>query len=329
MRPDRLVAGICPDEVRGSLDALREAVALVAERGERQWTGPWPSYVEGLRAVGAVDLCLARLVEGHADARRILSQAPAVPRPGTYGVWASRSVGTGLTATRDDRGHRVHGEVRFASGVDVVDRVLVPAITHDGEQLLLDVPAERFRPDRSGWVAPGMDASRSFTTHLDTVVGPEDVVGPPGFYLDRPGFLLGGLGPAAVWAGGLRGLARTVAAGLARFAPTPHQLRRLGVLEQRAWEAGLAVDAVAAGIEAADDLRAVAGQVARARTAVVTACDAGLDEVGRIVGPGGLTTDARLARTLADLALYVRQHHLDAEAERAGTAAVTAARRVR
>jgi hypothetical protein len=82
-------------------------------------------------------------------------------------------------------------------------------------------------------------------------------------------------------------------------------------------------------IEGADDPRAVAGEVGRARTCVVAACDAGMDEVGRIVGPGGLTRDARLARTLADLALYVRQHHLDAEAERAGSAAVAAARRAR
>jgi hypothetical protein len=36
-----------------------------------------------------------------------------------------------------------------------------------------------------------------------------------------------------------------------------------------------------------------------------------VDRAPRIVGPGPLSRDAELARALADLALYVRQHHAE------------------
>ena len=43
-----------------------------------------------------------------------------------------------------------------------------------------------------------------------------------------------------------------------------------------------------------------------------------LDEATRVVGPAGLSGTARLARTVADLTIYVRQHHLDLTLESLG-----------
>ena len=54
-----------------------------------------------------------------------------------------------------------------------------------------------------------------------------------------------------------------------------------------------------------------------------TACEQVVDEAERIVGPGGMSGDARLARTLADLAIFVRQHHVDLAHESAGRHALT------
>ena len=47
-----------------------------------------------------------------------------------------------------------------------------------------------------------------------------------------------------------------------------------------------------------------------------------IDEAGKVVGPGGLSRNARLARAIADLGIYVRQHHLDGELEQAGRRAL-------
>lgn len=304
------------DHLRSSPAAMRDAVA------ERVLTHPWDvpttRLVAQLFDVGRIDLTLARLVEGHADAVRILGEAGCSARPGLYGVWASRSAGTGLRAERSAEGWHIGGELRFASGVDVVDRALVTASVENGSHLLFDVAADRFRPDRSTWRTPAMDASRSFTVHADLVVV-EPPVGAQGFYLGRRGFALGGLGVAAVWAGGARSVVDQVADGLRRFTPTAHQLRRVGLMDQQSWQARAVLDHAAAVLDEDAD-RPVHGLVAAARTTVVDACEQVVAEAGRVVGPGGLSTDERLARTLADLTVYVRQHHVDATLENRGRA---------
>ena len=305
-----------PDDLRSSPAAMRDAVAATVLN--QPWTVPMTRLVAQLFEVGRVDLTLARLVEGHADALRILGEAGCPVRPGLYGVWASRSAGTGLRAERSAEGWHLGGELRFASGVDVVDRALVTASVEDGSHLLFDVAADRFRPDRSTWRTPAMDASRSFTVHADLVVA-EPPVGAEGFYLGRRGFALGGLGVAAVWAGGARSVVDQVAAGLRRFSPTAHQLRRVGLMSQQAWQARTVLDHVAAVLDG-DAHRPPQGLVAAARTTVVDACEQVVAEAGRVVGPGGLSTDERLARTLADLTVYVRQHHVDATLESRGRA---------
>ena len=303
-------------DLRTSVPAMRDAVAETVL--SHAWDVPLGRLVSQLFDVGARDLTLARLVEGHADAVRILGEAGCAVRPGLYGVWASRSAGTGLEATRAGDGWQLRGELRFASGVDVVDRALVTASTNDGAYLLFDVAADLFRPDRSTWHTPAMDASRSFTVHAELVAA-EAPVGFPGFYLGRRGFALGGLGVAAVWAGGARSVVDQVTTGLGRFSPTTHQLRRLGVMDQQAWQARAVLDHVAARLDGDPDLPATA-PVAAARTTVVDACEQVVADAGRVVGPGGLSTDERLARTLADLSIYVRQHHVDAALEGRGRA---------
>jgi alkylation response protein AidB-like acyl-CoA dehydrogenase len=151
----------------------------------------------------------------------------------------------------------------------------------------------------------------------------EEPVGGGGFYLGRRGFALGGLGVAAVWAGGARSVVDQVATGLRRFSPTPHQLRRVGLMDQQVWQARTVLDHVAGRLDGDPDLPPAA-PVAAARTSVVGACEQVVVEAGRVVGPGGLSTDERLGRTLADLTLYVRQHHVDATLEGRGRALLEA-----
>lgn len=168
-----------------------------------------------------------------------------------------------------------------------------------------------------------MDASRSFTCRCDSMLT-GDPIGPENFYLDRPGFAIGGLGPAAVWIGGAQSLARLVADGLARLSSTTHQLRRLGLVEEALWRGTAALERAS---RAADDGRsggAAASEVVHARTAAVEAADTALLESALIVGPAGLSANRRLIRTRGDLAIFVRQHHLDLALEASGRAALDA-----
>lgn len=311
------LASVSAERVRSSTEAMREVVLEVATRNADVWAAPFPEVVDALVELGRVDLALARLVEGHADAMRILAQAGADARPGVYGVWASRSAGTGVRAVRSGTGWRLTGELRFASGIDLVDRALLPGWVDRDTHLLFDAPVGRFDPDRSTWHTTAMEASRSFTVHADLLCDGADVVGPENFYLERPGFLVGGLGVAAVWAGGARSVLEQVASGLRRFEPSTHQLRRLGVMEQAVWQACTAVDAAAVRLPGLAG-EALALETSAARTCVVTACEQVVDEAEHVVGPGGMSTDARLARTLADLAIFVRQHHVDLAHEALG-----------
>ena len=52
-----------------------------------------------------------------------------------------------------------------------------------------------------------MQASDTVDVELDDLpVGETDLLGPPGWYTDRPGFWWGGGGVAAVWLGGAFGV---------------------------------------------------------------------------------------------------------------------------
>jgi alkylation response protein AidB-like acyl-CoA dehydrogenase len=301
------------DQVRLSLDGMRAGVRETCL--DRSWTGPFPDTARLLAEVARIDLCLARLVEGHVDGHRILAEAGSTPRDGVYGVWASRSAGTGVRAEPAPGGWHLAGQVRFASGIDVIDRVLLPGWLDDRTHLLFDISSADVRPDRSTWHTGAMDASRSFTVAVDTTSA--ETVGEENFYLSRPGFAVGGLGVAGVWAGGARSVTELVATGLRSFPASPHQLRRLGRMDQAAWQADVLVEHVADRL-AGLDRGAVERDVASARAGVVDACETVLDNAAKVVGPGGLVGNARLARTLADLQLYIRQHHTDSVWEVAG-----------
>jgi hypothetical protein len=323
-----LLGAVDTAKLRSVPGEMRAALKAAAAAGGQAWTGPLEGLVSALSEVGRVDLCLARLVEGHADALRIIDEAGASAAEGLYGVWASRSAGTGLRLRAMTGGWLLEGELRFASGVGLIDRCLVSASLDADHHLLFDVDldarAEGIDVDESSWNTTAMDASRSLTVRFATQVAPADQVGGRDFYLSRPGFAVGGLGVAAVWAGGARQVADAVADGLRAFTPTPHQQRRLGAMAQAVWTADLAVSSTARALtDTAPDR--VPGEVARARTAVVLGCDTVLEQAPLVVGPGGLSTDARLARALADLTIYVRQHHLDAETTRLGAALLASA----
>ena len=63
--------------------------------------------------------------------------------------------------------------------------------------------------------APQSTTSHGFTVRFDDLLVEEDAaVGPPGYYLRRPGFWIGSAGVAACWYGGAEGLFDALVAAL-------------------------------------------------------------------------------------------------------------------
>ena len=316
---------------------LRHAIDHLA--GRASWPDlSWAALVEGLLRVGLADIPLGRLVEGHVDALRILGQAGAEPRPGArYGVWASRSAGTGVAAVPEGDTLRLQGTIRFASGAGVIDRALVPVWLDADTHLLVDLAVDDLPVDRSHWLASAMRVSQTHTVPVaDVVVPAGDVVGGACFYLGRPEFLPGGVGVAAVWAGGLiRVLDVTVAMLTGRPVSAAQDLRlgraRLQLVTaltvvrtaghrlDELWSS-LADDSDAALRVDGSAAATLAGVCAEARAVVAQAVVVALAEVRTLAGPAGLAFDPDLGHALDDLGLYVAQLNGDAEATRLGAA---------
>ena len=159
------------------------------------------------------NLSLARLVEGHVDTLAILEEAGHEPDSGAiYGVWAARQPAGGTAARLTADGWQLTGEKPFCSGSIHIDRALVTAESDDGYRLF-DVPvAESVTAVHAGsWPAVGMADSLSETLDFGgPPVRMSCAVGPPKFYLERPGFWFGATGVAACWYGGAHGLVQEV-----------------------------------------------------------------------------------------------------------------------
>ena len=307
---------------------LQAALDLTA--GRLDWRPmSWTGLVEGLLRVGVTDIPLGRLVEGHVDALRILDQAGAEPHAGArYGVWASRSAGTGIAARVEGATLRLNGTIRFASGAGVIDRALVPVWSDPETHLLVDLAVDDLPVDRSHWTTAAMRVSQSHTvTVADLVVDATDVVGEPSFYLGRPGFLPGGVGVAAVWAGGLTRVLDVTVAMLDGRRVTEAQDARLGRARLHLIAALTAVRAAGSRLDELWPARAesstaplITEVVTESRALVAHAVTAALAELRILAGPAGLAFDPDLGHALDDLGLYAAQLNVDAEATRLGSA---------
>ncbi|MGH3755981.1 MAG: acyl-CoA dehydrogenase family protein, partial [Pseudonocardiaceae bacterium] len=206
---------------------------------------------------GRHDLALARLAEGHTDALAILAEADRLPAPAMlYGVWAARSGGTGARLRRAPGGLLLGGRVRFCSGARSVDRALVvadPPPDGPGDPQLVEVALADARVHRrlETWRTAAMDAADTQDVDFDDVpVGPDAVVGEPGWYTARCGFAMGGAGVAAVWWGGATGVLDRVLGHLPD-SPDPHQLAHLGELHALLEASGALLGRTAAAVDAA------------------------------------------------------------------------------
>ncbi|HEX6257657.1 MAG TPA: acyl-CoA dehydrogenase family protein [Euzebyales bacterium] len=295
---------------RRRLQAALDGIGSVPLPG----SGATRRRLEVLADVGAEDLATARLVEGHLDALAILEEAGTARPEGLLGVWAADPPTGRVHAAAHDAGWILSGVKQWCSGAGALDHALVTAHADDGYRLFV-VPFDRGGVDvaRDPWHAVGMRDSDTFDVVLDGVaVDAAEAVGPPGWYLSRRGFWMGGIGVAACWYGGASG-ALDALRDTVRRREDPHGLAHLGAADALCaamWALlASAADAVDDGVAGAD-LRRLAWRV---RAAVERLAPDVLLHVERGVGAGGLTRDAAMARRAADLPVYIRQHHAESD----------------
>lgn len=274
-----------------------------------------------LMAVARRDLSLAKVVEPHHDATAIMAElGHAAPEPDSaWAVWASEPPSAVLTAVADADGWTLSGRKAFCSGASLVSHALVTAAADDGPRLFaVDMASSGVStdPDAPAWSGPGMQRADTRTLLLERV--PAVPVGGVGSYTQRPGFWLGGIGVAACWLGGAAGVADLLESSASRLGP--HALAHLGAVRARLMTTSLAMDAAARVV---DDAMADVEEIERLalvlRASVADLVDDVIGRVGRASGPGPLVLDAEHARRVADLQVFVRQHHAERDLERLGS----------
>ena len=268
----------------------------------------WAAFAD----LAGEELSLARLAEGHADAVAILTELEGPPPPpgSRWGAWAAHPPGPALEADDHGDGWRLRGTKRYCSGARSCTHTLVTANAPDGRRLFA-VAAEAFTPVLGTWPATGMAGSDTLDVDFDDAAA--QPVGGPGGYVERPGFAHGGVGVAACWYGGTREVGRTLLTAAGGRDVGPHALAHLGAVDIALRTVRTALDNAAGEIDA--DPRDLKGagrfRSLRVRALADSVAAEVMDRVGRALGAGPLCLDEAHSRRVADLTVYVRQHHAE------------------
>jgi alkylation response protein AidB-like acyl-CoA dehydrogenase len=305
-----------------NLPSLQDLLAQARVSGELAipfpGQGATPLRHEALKRWGAKDLSLARMAEAHTDALAILAETGQSARPERlYGVWASDGPAGLLTCTRLANGDwLLRGRKQFCSGATFLEAALVTAHGEAGI-LLFDVALDDagIGPQPSAWESAAMaDTGTVAVDFNDVQVPAARVIGGPNWYLSRPGFWHGAIGPAACWAGGALSLIEA-AAQLARN--DPHSRAQVGALQALGWALNAYLERSGQQIDAdpKDKTGEARVRALKVRHLIERACTEVLDRFGRATGPQLLAHDAHVARQYGALALYIRQCHAERDLE--------------
>lgn len=310
-----------------SIPAALEAAAVLSADDVRPGAGGTPTYFTTLTTLGFVDATLARAVEPHLDAVAILGQAgigTVIPRLGadigsTWGVYAANAPGFDLRADRGPHGWELSGTKPWCSLADQLSHAVITASVSDTEQraFAIRLDDERVTPAPGSWVSRGL--TEITTGSVELRAAPAVAVGDTGWYLSRPGFAWGGIGVAAVWFGIALALRERLKRSNVGRAPDQIADLHLGAVDRDLFAAGVALAHAAREIDAGH-AAGDAGEVLalRVRSLVARAAEDALGTVGHALGPGPLTGEEEHARRVADLTVYLRQHHGERDLARLG-----------
>ena len=309
----------------GSIDAILTAA--------RQCGAGWPKYGCGatarrwelLASVAAEDVAAARVIEAHLDALAILAEAaqtsgfdPAdllelgVAEGSTWGVFAAETHGARVQAApRLGGGWQLTGVKPWCSLAAVLTHALVTAHTPGGRRLFaVDLQDGTSSATGQRWVARGLE--RVPSTSVEFAGTPAVAVGADQWYLDRPGFAWGGAGVAACWFGGAVGVARQLFAASATRAPDQIADLHVGAVDVALAGMRSMLLIAARQIDSKQANGAAGATMAlRVRAAVAAGVEDVVQRSAHALGPAPLALDERHARRVADLQLYIRQHHAE------------------
>ncbi|UOM36541.1 acyl-CoA dehydrogenase family protein [Acuticoccus sp. I52.16.1] len=296
--------------------------------------GGTAACVDLLVRIGAANLSLARLMEGHVNAVKLVvlygtpatrTRAFAIVRSGgLLGVWGADAA-TPVALRSDCGGLVLAGAKRFASGLGNVAAALVTAASPsgDGPQLILVPADDAARADASVWRQSGMRATRSGIYVLDGLrIEPDMLVGRPGDLLREPYFEGGVWRYCAAHLGGAQALYRAMVRRLVETgrADDPHQARRVFEAASACETARLWIESAAAKVEgqgaAPVEPEAAAAYALMAREATETACLTVMDRTERALGTAAFE-EGDVDRIRRDLSLFLRQAAPDAKRARA------------
>ena len=295
-----------------SVDAALELGRQLATEAIYPGEGATGELWGALASIAAIDLGAARAIEPHLDALAILNEADVAADPSRrWGVFASEAPGTTLEAVKGDLGWTISGTKQWCSLAGSLDSAL---ITASGRLWSVDLHDAGITVDTAAWRSRGLVEIPSGPVTFDTV-GVEPVGG-AGWYLERPGFHWGGIGVAACWFGGAVGLARTL------FKAPPRgdfALMHLGAIDEQLEACRVVLTEAADAVDRREPARLLAKRV---RATVARTVEDVLLRVGHALGPAPLALDGAHAKRVADLQLYLRQHHAEKDLASLGGALV-------
>jgi alkylation response protein AidB-like acyl-CoA dehydrogenase len=306
----------CGEDADAAVKLAEHYGRLLPQPGDGQTARRWAV----LAAAGEHNLTVARVLEAHSDALAILAEAGEPVPDGSWGVFAAEAAPHRLEARDGHGGTVLTGVKPWCSLAAQLDAALVTAHAGDGRQLFsVSLRHRSVTPEPpAAWVARGLRNVTSAAVRFDGT--PARPVGAPGWYLSRPGFAWGGMGVAACWHGGARGVQATLTRASARRTGDLAALH-VGIVDAELHASEAALGRAAALIDAGD-ADGSAGQILglRVRAVVAGAVERTLRQAGHALGPAPLAFDEDHARRVADLELYVRQHHAERDLARLGSA---------
>lgn len=297
-------AAICGGDPAPILELLATSDQSPPTPGDGLTTTLW----EFLATLASVDLAAARTVEPHLDAAAILAQAGIdwVPRT-SWGVFAAEG-STKLVADAPDADTGewlLDGEKPWCSLAGALDYAVVTAHVPGGRRAFaVDLRRSGVTAHSGAWASHGLARIPSESVGFENV--PALPVGARDWYLDRPGFAVGGVGVAACWFGGAVGIFRTLFAAAQSRKPDQLALAWLGESD-RLLASGAAM--LHAAAVAADQGTLGWRAAHRVRGQIAGICERISTLAGRALGPAPLGFDPSHARRVADLGIYIRQHH--------------------
>lgn len=313
----------------GDVPALLDLAKAAARTAPRPGEGATALLWEVLASVTAVDVAAGRVLEPHLDAAAILAQAThdaaaedgdvqdfgGAHFEGTWGVFAAEAPGLRLGARDAPGGFLLDGSKPWCSLAAQLDHAVVTAHVEGRGRaaFAVDLHADGVSFADPGWTSRGLREVPSGTVHFDAV--PAVPLGAPGWYYQRPGFAWGGMGVAACWLGGAVAVARSFKESLRKAAaggrePDQIALAHLGEIDRTLGSLTAYLALTAARIDSGGLSGTNAwSEALRVRGNVAAAVERIQSLVSQNLGPGPLVFDEQYGKRMADLSLYIRQHH--------------------